>query len=39
MADEIRQQLGFDAKQALETLDRLNKAFDSFGTRVDSLAE
>ena len=39
MADEIRQQMGFDAAQALETLARLNKAFDSFGTRVDSLAE
>jgi TP901 family phage tail tape measure protein len=37
MADEIRQELGFDAKQALETLARLNKAFDSFGTRIDEL--
>ena len=37
MADEIKQQLGFDAAQALETLARLNKAFDSFGGHVDLL--
>jgi len=39
MADDIRQNMGFDAAQALQTLERLNKAFDSFGSHVDSLAE
>ncbi|HEY4720719.1 MAG TPA: phage tail tape measure protein [Anaerolineae bacterium] len=39
MADEIRQSMGFDAAQALQTLERLNKAFDSFGGHVDQLAD
>jgi len=32
--DEIRQQLGFDAQQALDELDRLDKAFAGFGSQL-----
>jgi TP901 family phage tail tape measure protein len=38
MADEIKQQLGFDAAQALAELAKLNKAFDTFGNNIDQLA-
>ncbi len=39
MADEIKQQLGFDAAQALAELAKLNKAFDSFGGHIDQLSD
>ena len=32
--DEIRQELGFDAQQALDELDRLDKAFAAFGNQL-----
>jgi TP901 family phage tail tape measure protein len=38
MADEIKQELGFDAAQALQEIAKLNKAFGSMGAHLDELS-
>ena len=39
MADELIQQLGFDASAALDALAKMDTAFINFGSRLSSVAE